>query len=76
MDIQCSKVSLHDSGTIKTDIQSEIPMTSEISNGQIPVTKFQGICISETRYGPNRPAAAIREGDFWYGPFWQPWRSL
>ena len=22
-----------------------------------------------TRYGPNRPAAAIGEGDFWYGLF-------
>ena len=29
-----------------------------------------------TRYGPNRPAAAIGEGDFWYGLFWQPQRLL
>ena len=29
-----------------------------------------------TRYGPNWPVAVIGESDFWYGPFWQPWRPL
>ena len=35
---------------------------------------FKLLCL--TRYGPNRPAAVIGEGDFWYGLFWQPQRLL
>ena len=40
------------------------------------VTIFCTLNHVKTRYGPNRPAAAIGEGDFWYGLFWRPQRLL